>query len=97
LTGARFSATRAREIGLAHAVVPAAELDAAVARYVKDLLAAGPEAIAAAKDLIAHVWEQPRSEATALTARAIAARRASAEGQEGLKAFLEKRKPSWAG
>src|SRR5882672_593263 len=52
LTGARFSAARAMEIGLVHAVVPAADLDAAVGRYVHELLAAGPEAIAAAKTLI---------------------------------------------
>jgi methylglutaconyl-CoA hydratase len=97
LTGARFSAARAREIGLAHVVVPAADLDATVARYIKDLLGAGPEAIAAAKELIALVWGQPADQATSLTARAIAMRRVSAEGQEGLKAFLEKRKPSWSG
>src|SRR5919197_630958 len=88
LTGARFSAARAREIGLVHAVVSAADLDATVARYIKDLLAAGPEAIAAAKDLIAQVWGQPADQAASLTARAIATRRVSAEGQEGLKAFL---------
>ncbi len=97
LTGARFSAARARDIGLVHVVVPAADLDATVARYIKDLLAAGPEAIAAAKDLIAQVWGQSAAHATSLTARAIAMRRVSAEGQEGLKAFLEKRKPSWSG
>jgi methylglutaconyl-CoA hydratase len=96
LTGARFSATRAREIGLAHVVVPASDLDATVARYVKELLTAGPEAVAAAKDLIAQIWEPRPDQATALTARAIAMRRVSAEGQEGLKAFLEKRKPAWS-
>jgi methylglutaconyl-CoA hydratase len=97
LTGARFSAARAREIGLVHAVVAAADLDATVARYVKELLTAGPEAIAAVKDLIPAVWEQRVDEAAALTARAIALRRVSTEGQEGLKAFLAKRKPAWSG
>jgi methylglutaconyl-CoA hydratase len=95
LTGARFTAIRAREIGLAHAVVPAGDLDPAVSRYVSELLTAGPEAVAAAKRLIQEVWGQRIEEASRLTAGAIAARRVSAEGQEGLKAFLEKRKPNW--
>src|SRR6185369_15128427 len=56
LTGARFSATRAKEIGIVHAVVSAADLDATVNQYVQELLTAGPEAIAAAKALIPAVW-----------------------------------------
>jgi methylglutaconyl-CoA hydratase len=96
LTGARFSAARAKEIGLVHAVVPAADLDAAVDRYVRELLTAGPEAIAAAKALIPDVWRRTADDATAITAAALAARRVSAEGQEGLRAFLEKRAPAWA-
>ncbi len=52
LTGARFSAAHAKSIGLVHAVVPAADLDAAVERYVQELLTAGPEAVSAAKALI---------------------------------------------
>lgn len=96
LTGARFSATRAREIGLVHAVVPPSALDATVAAYVGDLLACGPEAIAAAKGLIAHVAGRPTDEAMRATAEALAKRRVSTEGQEGLRAFLEKRPPSWA-
>ena len=95
LTGARFSAARAREIGLVHAVVPAAELDATVSGYVREFLAAGPEAIAAAKALIRDVWGRSREEARPITANALATRRVSREGQEGLNAFLEKRKPSW--
>ena len=91
LTGARFSAARAREIGLVHAVVPAAELDAAVNQYVREFLAGGPEAIAAAKALIPMVWRRPIADAMPITAAAIAARRVSAEGQEGLRAFLDKR------
>ncbi|PYR21994.1 MAG: enoyl-CoA hydratase, partial [Acidobacteria bacterium] len=96
LTGARFPAARAREIGLAHVVVPAGELDATVSRCVTELLTAGPEAVAAAKALIPRVWAQPADAVATLTARAIAARRVSLEGQEGLKAFLEKRKPLWS-
>jgi methylglutaconyl-CoA hydratase len=95
LTGARFSAARAREIGLVHAVTPAEEIDRTVARYVEEILAAAPQAIAAAKELIAEVWGRAPQDAGPITASAIAARRVSPEGQEGLKAFLEKRKPSW--
>ena len=96
LTGARFSAARAREIGLVHAVVPASELDMTIDRYVTELLTAGPEAVAAAKALIPQVAAATIEDAQAMTARAIAARRVSEEGQEGLRAFLDKRKPGWS-
>ena len=96
LTGARFSAARAREIGLVHRVVPAEALDAAVDDYVREFLSAGPEAVAASKFLIAQVAGLSVDEARPLTARAIAERRVSPEGQEGLKAFLEKRAPKWS-
>jgi methylglutaconyl-CoA hydratase len=97
LTGARFSAARAKEIGLVHAVVPSADLDATVTTYLDEILTAGPEGVSAAKLLIAAVSGRRIDEAAPMTARAIAARRVSAEGQEGLKAFLEKRKPVWNG
>jgi methylglutaconyl-CoA hydratase len=97
LTGARFPAARAKEIGLVHAVVPASELDAAVDSYVAELLSAGPEAVAAAKALIPAVWGKSGADAQSITTRAIAERRVSSEGQEGLRAFLAKRTPSWAG
>jgi methylglutaconyl-CoA hydratase len=95
LTGARFSAPRAKEIGLVHTVVAENELDTAVAGYVREILSAGPEAVAAAKALIPHVWGLSADEAAQVTARAIAGRRVSPEGQDGLRAFLEKRPPSW--
>jgi methylglutaconyl-CoA hydratase len=95
LTGTRFSAQRACEIGLVHTVVPERELDTAVANYVAEILTGGPEAIAAAKALIAEIAGMSIAESAPLTARAIAARRTSPEGQEGLTAFLAKRKPSW--
>jgi methylglutaconyl-CoA hydratase len=95
LTGMRFSAARAREIGLVHRVVTANDLDAAVAAYVAELLSASPTAIAAAKALIPRVWGQSPADATAITAEAIASQRVSAEGQDGLTAFLQKRKPRW--
>ena len=59
LTGSRFSAARAQDIGLVHAVVPATQLDPTVSQYVQEILAAAPEAIAAAKALIARVWARP--------------------------------------
>ena len=95
LTGARFSAARAREIGLVHQVVPLSELDRAVDACIREFLGAGPEAIATAKALISQVAGRPIEEAGPITARAIAERRVSKEGQEGLKAFLEKRAPLW--
>jgi methylglutaconyl-CoA hydratase len=96
LTGARFPAARAYKLDLVHAVVPAAALDETIGRYVDEILAGGPEAIAAAKTLIRDVADaRTAAEATRVTADALAARRASAEGREGLRAFLEKRKPRW--
>jgi methylglutaconyl-CoA hydratase len=96
LTGARFSAARARDIGLAHKIVPLGDLDAAVDAYLAELLTAGPEAMAAAKALIPEVWPRTADDAGAITAAAIASRRVSKEGQEGLRAFLEKRRPGWS-
>lgn len=95
LTGARFDAARARAIGLVHEVVPADQLDAAVARYVADVLSAAPSGVAAAKALIPQVWGRSPDDVAALTARIIAGQRGSVEGQEGLRAFLEKRDPAW--
>ena len=95
LTGSRFTAARAKEIGLIHAVAPQADLDRTIARYVTEILASGPEAVAAAKAMIAHVAGQRTADVGAHTIDAIAARRVSPEGQEGMRAFLEKRKPSW--
>jgi methylglutaconyl-CoA hydratase len=95
LTGARFDAPRARELGLVHAVVPPTSLDATVDRYVHDVLLGAPGAIARAKALIPRVVGRTAAEVAALTSRAIAEQRVSAEGQEGLRAFLEKRKSSW--
>jgi methylglutaconyl-CoA hydratase len=95
LTGMRFNATRAKEIGLAHAVVPLDQLDAKVEMYVDEFLGAAPDAISTAKALIPRVWTRGAFDAAGLTAEAIAAQRVSKEGQEGLRAFLEKRKASW--
>lgn len=95
LTGMRFSAARAKEIGLVHAVVHGGELDATVERYIAELLSAAPTAVAAAKALIPEVASRSAGNAIELTVRAIAEQRVSPEGQEGLRAFLEKRRPRW--
>jgi methylglutaconyl-CoA hydratase len=96
LTAERFDAAQALRIGLVHSVVAPEALDGVVDEWVSALLANGPEAIAACKDLIAAVAARPVDEAMiADTARRITERRSSAEGREGVGAFLEKRKPSW--
>lgn len=95
LTGALFPAARAQAIGLVHDVVADSELDAAVQTHVDHVLRAGPDAIAAAKALIARVWSGPSEDTVRSTAQVIAERRASPEGQEGLAAFLAKRTPRW--
>jgi methylglutaconyl-CoA hydratase len=95
LTGMRFDARRAREIGLIHSVIPAAEREPTVERYVRELLSAAPTAVAAAKALIPKVWGRSPAEARNITAEAIAAQRVSPQGQEGLRSFLQKSKPSW--
>ena len=96
LTAARFDAARARAIGLVNRVVPPGELDAAVAGYVRELRSSAPGAIAAAKQLVKDVaWRMP-ADVSALTAEMIARHRVSAEGQAGMRAFLEKRPAPWA-
>lgn len=95
LTGRRFDAARAHAIGLVHAVVPADGLDAAVQDYVREFLSAAPTAVAVAKRLIPQVAGRSPDEVAELTAATIAAQRASAEGQDGLRAFLDKRRPGW--
>lgn len=96
LTGERIDARRAAEIGLVAHVVPDAELDAEVARITGELLRSGPQAVSTAKALIRKVAaETDPDRVLTLTSQAIAERRASDEGQEGLKAFLEKRAPNW--
>lgn len=95
LTGVRISAERAVEIGLINEIVPLRELGDRVAELVDQLLTSGPEALARCKELILNVARMGTEEAGEYTARMIADLRISAEGQEGMAAFLEKRKPSW--
>ena len=95
LTGERFDGVRAREIGLVHEVISEEDLDAAVQEKVEGLLAGGPEALAATKALLRELRDAAPDEVTEITARRIAELRTGEEGQEGLGAFLEKRKPAW--
>jgi len=95
LTGRRFGAAEAHAFGLVHAVVPADELDRAVAEYLNQLSTSGPRAVGAAKRLIRTVTGRRPPEVRAETTDAIATLRVSAEGQEGLRAFLQKRSPEW--
>jgi methylglutaconyl-CoA hydratase len=95
LTGERFDAKRAMHIGLVHEVVVADTLDVCIERITNEIATAGPEAVAAAKALVPHVAEATYADSRDITARAIAAARTSAEGQEGLRAFLERRKAGW--
>ncbi|MBN7135330.1 enoyl-CoA hydratase [Lysobacter enzymogenes] len=93
-----FDAAVAQSIGLLHQVVAADALDAAVARQASLLLKAGPHAAATAKALVRRVaGERDGGKLDADNAALIAALRVSAEGQEGLAAFLDKRSPGWVG
>jgi methylglutaconyl-CoA hydratase len=96
LTGERFTAARAAALGLVHRVVRMDELDAAIDERVRELREAAPGAVAAAKSLVRAVAGRPVDSVRELTCKRIAERRATAEGQEGVRAFLEKRKPDWA-
>jgi methylglutaconyl-CoA hydratase len=96
LTGERFEAVKAQEIGLVRAAVPPEDLDAAVEARVQELLKAGPRAVAEAKALIREVAFRRVEDVQRYSVEAIADIRISAEGQEGMRAFLEKRKPDWA-
>ena len=95
LTGRRFGAARAKEIGLVHAAVPTADLDSCVSEYVGDVLAAAPQAVGVIKALLRQIAGRPAASVRGITADALASRRASAEGQEGLRAFLDKRRAAW--
>jgi methylglutaconyl-CoA hydratase len=92
LTGEIFDATRANSIGLLNSVVPADQLNSEVNRYTEMLTKGGPQALALTKQLLRGT--APRDFAAMLEISA--ARFASAEGREGIRAFTEKRPPSWA-
>lgn len=96
LTGKRFHGAEAEKHRLVNASMPMGDLDAALEGLVKMLRTSGPKAISHCKDLLFKVAnEQSLEEAYEYTAKMIAEIRASAEGQEGMAAFLEKRHPNW--
>ena len=95
-TAERFDAARAHALGFVHEVVPADALDAKVDELLAALVANGPAAVRACKKLVQDVADRPIDEPLrADTARRIADIRASAEGKEGVQAFLNKRDPAW--
>lgn len=96
LTGETFAAPRAAEIGLINASVPAADLDAAVARYTGMLRLGAPGALAATKDLLRGDRTAPMDDQFAAMIGLSARFFAGPEGQEGITAFAEKRPPNWA-
>ena len=90
VTGRRFDAAHARHIGLVHAVVPPAELVNSVNKYLIEISRNGREAMSASKALLRRIANLSIADASPITAEAIAERRASAEGQRMMKAFLSK-------
>jgi methylglutaconyl-CoA hydratase len=98
LTGERIPAPEAQRIGFVHECVPMAELDARVERFAAQLALAGPQALARSKKLLARIGKAPITpKLGAETAAAFVAARDGDEAREGIRSFLEKRKPAWQG
>ena len=97
LTGQRIKAQRALEIGLVNEVVPRAELDAAVARWVDQILACAPLSVQAIKQVVRMTASLSPAQAQAVRLPALVAALQSEDADEGVKAFREKRKPQWTG
>ncbi|MFQ3610557.1 MAG: enoyl-CoA hydratase/isomerase family protein [Fimbriimonadales bacterium] len=97
VTGERFDAETALRIGLVHRIVPPDQLDAEIERLIIGLKQNGPFAMASAKMLLHATQVLPADELRSLTVARIAELRVSEEGQEGIRAFLEKRKPKFGG
>lgn len=95
LTGERLTAEKACSAGLVNAVVDLEDIDEFVDDLVSKLISSGPEAIKSCKELLRRVSEMSTEQAKKYTAEVIAQLRISEEGQEGMNAFLEKRRPKW--
>ncbi|HEY0289494.1 MAG TPA: gamma-carboxygeranoyl-CoA hydratase [Pseudomonas sp.] len=96
LTAERFDGQRAREMGLLAECYPSTELEAQVQRWIDNVLLNSPKAMRASKDLLREVGSGELSPARRrFCENAIARIRVSPEGQEGLRAFLQKRTPAW--
>jgi methylglutaconyl-CoA hydratase len=96
-TGIRFDSHRAFETGLVHSVVDEGQLDLEIGRFVDAIVSGGPEAVNAAKRLVREVTGRTPADVRDLTVERIANARVGAEGQDGMRAFLEKRAPRWLG
>ena len=94
-TGIRFDARRAHEVGLVEAVAEPSKLDGKVEFYLDAIVAGGPHAVNAAKRLVREVAGRPVADVRERTVERIASIRVSDEGQEGMRAFLERRRPRW--
>ncbi|MFH1312426.1 MAG: enoyl-CoA hydratase/isomerase family protein [Candidatus Eisenbacteria bacterium] len=95
LTGERISADQAKAVGLVNDVVTHSNLSKRVEEKVSNLVTSGPHALAVSKDLLNKISFMSLAEAKEYTARVIAELRSGDEAQEGMTAFLEKRKPRW--
>ncbi len=95
VSGIRFDAQRAKEIGLVEAIEAPEELDAKLELYLDAVIAGGPHAVNAAKRIVRDVAGRPIADVRDLTVERVAALRVSAEGQEGMRAFLERRPARW--
>jgi isohexenylglutaconyl-CoA hydratase len=96
VTGSRLDAREAHSIRLVHEVHPAQDLDAALARQLRDILACAPQALAATKALLRKARWTPPADLVQEAAAAFSRATLGAEGLEGTTAFLQKRKPGWA-
>jgi len=96
LSSERFDASEARRIGLISEVaLSEEEMDEKISEWTEAILSGGPEAISACKKMIRDISFLNLDKALELSSKELAERRASKEGQEGIKAFFEKRKPNW--